>query len=257
MHSTSTTHPKIYIGNPAIAGEQLRLSYDNSLSQAYIRSGGEPSGTFKPLYIDASITTFGENSNGSVVFGPNGNGTNVNFTQQPIIGGYFMPFTRLFYNTSSTAVGNNISEASGNWTVPTGVYRIWYELYGSGAGGGCSGSQVLGGSGAGAGGVTMGFLYVTPGDSIAISIGILTYSLSRGILGGVMRSRILYLVWALVAQYITDYTFLYQAGTETYYNAGIVDLMYTISLTIMALGVISFSYTYDTNELMSTSTKIS
>ena len=94
-------------------------------------------------------------------------------------------------------------------------------------------------------------------EAIAISIGILTYSLSRGILGGVMRSRILYLVWALVAQYITDYTFLYQAGTETYYNAGIVDLMYTISLTIMALGVISFSYTYDTNELMSTSTKIS
>lgn len=87
-------------------------------------------------------------------------------------------------------------------------------------------------------------------EAIAISIGILTYSLSRGILGGVMRSRILYLVFALVAQYITDYTFLYRVGTGTYYNAGIVDLMYTVSLTIMALGVISFSYTYDPDELI-------
>jgi len=93
-------------------------------------------------------------------------------------------------------------------------------------------------------------------EAIAISIGILTYSLSRGILGGVMRSRILYLIWALVAQYVTDYTFLYQVGIETYYNAGVVDLMYTISLTIMALGVISFSYTYDTAESMGTSPKI-
>lgn len=90
-------------------------------------------------------------------------------------------------------------------------------------------------------------------EAIAISIGILTYLLSRGILGGVMRSRILYLVFALVAQYITDYTFLYRAGVGTYYNAGIVDLMYTISLTIMALGVISFSYTYDTDKLPDTS----
>src|SRR3989344_288741 len=78
-------------------------------------------------------------------------------------------------------------------------------------------------------------------EAIAISIGILTYSLSVGVLGGVMKPRILYLVFALVAQYITDYTFLYQVGTETYYNGGIVDLMYMTSLLIMSLGVISLN----------------
>ncbi len=75
-------------------------------------------------------------------------------------------------------------------------------------------------------------------EPIAVSIGILTYSLSRNILGGIMRSKILYIIFALVFQFITDYTFLYQAGTGTYYNGGIVDLLYTTSFMIMTLGVL-------------------
>ena len=73
-----------------------------------------------------------------------------------------------------------------------------------------------------------------------------------------MHSRILYLVVALMAQYITDYTFLFRAGIGTYYNAGPVDLMYTISLTIMALGIISFNYigNQDDNERKSTPAKV-
>lgn len=78
-------------------------------------------------------------------------------------------------------------------------------------------------------------------EAIAVSIGILTFSLSLGVLGGMMRPRILYLVFALVAQYITDYTFLYRAGSETYYNAGPVDLMYTTSLAIMVIGITLFA----------------
>src|SRR3989344_2715780 len=95
-------------------------------------------------------------------------------------------------------------------------------------------------------------------EAIAISISILTYSLSRGVLGGVMRSRILYLVVALVAQYVTDYTFLFRVGIGAYYNAGPVDLMYTISLTIIALGIISFSYVdnQDDNKGKSTLPKV-
>ena len=79
-------------------------------------------------------------------------------------------------------------------------------------------------------------------EAIAISIGILTYSLSRNLLGGIMQPRILYFVFALIAQYVTDYYFLYSVGVETYYNGGIVDLMYATSLTIMTLGIVSFAY---------------
>jgi hypothetical protein len=82
-------------------------------------------------------------------------------------------------------------------------------------------------------------------EAIAVSIGILTYSLSRKILGGVMKPRILYLVFALIAQYITDYVFLYRAGVGTYYNAGPVDLMYTTSFMIMFLGIAFFNLNHE------------
>jgi len=78
------------------------------------------------------------------------------------------------------------------------------------------------------------------GEAITISIALLTYILSRNILGGKMRSRILYIIFALVVQYVTDYLFLYQASAGTYYNAGVVDLMYMASFTIMAIGLLSF-----------------
>lgn len=77
-------------------------------------------------------------------------------------------------------------------------------------------------------------------EAIAVSIGILTLSLSHGILGGRMKKKVLFLIFALICQYLTDYAFLYTVGTGTYFNGGIVDLMYATSLTIMVLGIIQF-----------------
>lgn len=78
------------------------------------------------------------------------------------------------------------------------------------------------------------------GEAITVSIAILTYSLSRKLLGGKMRGRILFVIVCLLAQYITDYSFLYTVGIETYYNASFVDLMYASSLTLMALCLVCF-----------------
>jgi len=82
-------------------------------------------------------------------------------------------------------------------------------------------------------------------EIIAISIAILTYSLSRNVLGGIMKPQVLFIIFALIFQYITDYTFLYRAGIEAYYNAGPVDLLYTISFMIMTLVIISLGSTYE------------
>lgn len=89
------------------------------------------------------------------------------------------------------------------------------------------------------------FDYGSPlGEAITISIGILVYFLTRKTLGGTMKKRILYIIGALIFEFITGMTFLYQVGTETYYNAGLPDLMWTISFTIMSLGLVSF-FNYD------------
>lgn len=77
------------------------------------------------------------------------------------------------------------------------------------------------------------------GEAIPICIALITFELSRGILGGKMRNRILYLIFALIFQFITEYTFIYTAATGTYYNAGPVDLMYMTSFAIMSIGLVS------------------
>lgn len=78
------------------------------------------------------------------------------------------------------------------------------------------------------------------GEVIPVSIAIFTLFASKKYLGGKMRGRILYLIFAFSFQFITEYAFLYAVGNETYYNGGINDLLYAISYTIMSIGLISF-----------------
>lgn len=82
------------------------------------------------------------------------------------------------------------------------------------------------------------------GYAIVISMALTAYFLTKGVLGGKMKNRILLIIFALIVQNITDNTFLYQAGAGIYYNAGINDLMFATSFTIMSLGLIIFK-SYD------------
>ncbi len=83
--------------------------------------------------------------------------------------------------------------------------------------------------------------YYSPlGESVTISIAILSYFLSRKYLGGKMKHKILYILFAFIFEFITGMTFLYQAAIGTYYNGGINDLMFTTSFTIMSIGLIAF-----------------
>lgn len=79
------------------------------------------------------------------------------------------------------------------------------------------------------------------GETIVLSLTLITYSLCRNILGGKMKSRLLFVFVALLSQDITDYSFLYTAGIETYFNGSFVDLFYATSIIIMALCLLSFS----------------
>ena len=76
------------------------------------------------------------------------------------------------------------------------------------------------------------------GEAVYISIAILTFVQSRKILGGVMKGPATFLIMALMFQYISDYTFLYQANRGLWRTAGTGDFMYTISYLLMSLGII-------------------
>lgn len=82
------------------------------------------------------------------------------------------------------------------------------------------------------------------GQAIYVSLAILTYSLSRKLLGGIMKSRILFIIIALSAQYLSDSNFLYQNLNSTWVNGGYGDYIYFASYFLMTLGLIDFKSAY-------------
>lgn len=79
------------------------------------------------------------------------------------------------------------------------------------------------------------------GQAFYISLAILTYILSRSMLGGMMKSKVLFLLFALLMQYIADYTFLYQSSRGTWVAGGVNDLMYLTAYFLMAYGLTQFN----------------
>lgn len=72
------------------------------------------------------------------------------------------------------------------------------------------------------------------GQAMYVSLALLTYYLSRKTLGGVMQSKIRYILLALAVQYFADYTFLYQASQGTWVAGGVNDFLYLVSYFMMA-----------------------
>lgn len=83
------------------------------------------------------------------------------------------------------------------------------------------------------------------GQSIYVSIAMLTYLLSRDVLGGIMKPKILFILFALVVQYIADYMFLYKFKNEIWQTAGINEYFYLVAYFLMSLGIIQLETAFD------------
>lgn len=75
------------------------------------------------------------------------------------------------------------------------------------------------------------------GQATYVSLALLTYYLSRKILGGVMQSKIRYILIALAIQYCADYTFLYQTKQGTWLAGGLNDYLYLLSYFVMTMAL--------------------
>lgn len=76
------------------------------------------------------------------------------------------------------------------------------------------------------------------GQAIYISIALLTYTLTRNMLGGIMKSKILFILFALLVQFLSDYTFLFQSSRGIWTPHGINDFMYQVAYFVMVLGLL-------------------
>jgi hypothetical protein len=77
------------------------------------------------------------------------------------------------------------------------------------------------------------------GQAFFVSMALLALIMSREYLGGVMKRPLMFIVVALMFQYISDFTFLYQANAGTWYVGGVNDFLYFISYFLMALALIN------------------
>lgn len=75
------------------------------------------------------------------------------------------------------------------------------------------------------------------GEAIYVSIALLALLMCRDLLGGVMKKPIVFLIIALVFQYICDFMFLYQSYRGLWYVGGTNDYMYFVSYFLMTVAL--------------------
>lgn len=76
------------------------------------------------------------------------------------------------------------------------------------------------------------------GQVVYLSIALITYYLSGGLLGGIMKKRILFILIALAVQYFADFIFLYQNYNNTWVTAGPNEFLYLVSYFLMTISLI-------------------
>lgn len=80
------------------------------------------------------------------------------------------------------------------------------------------------------------------GQSIYLSLGLLTYLLSFKKLGGIMKGAILKVLFALSLQYVADYVFLYHYSRGLFLIAGLSDYLYLVAYAGMTIALINLSF---------------
>ncbi len=83
------------------------------------------------------------------------------------------------------------------------------------------------------------------GQATYVSLALLVFLLSKNFLGGLMRPKILLILLALVAQYVADYNFLYQASNQTWINGGYGDYIYLFAYFIMAMALVNLGSVFE------------
>jgi len=83
------------------------------------------------------------------------------------------------------------------------------------------------------------------GEACYISVAMVAYLLSRKMLGGVMKSGILLVIFALIVQYVADFTFVYQSNRGSYVAGKFDDLFYLIAYFAMTTALIKFRSIYN------------
>jgi len=82
------------------------------------------------------------------------------------------------------------------------------------------------------------------GQTFYISITLLSFLLTKKLLGGIMKYRIVFIFFALLLQYLSDFNFLFQNSHESWITGAYGDYLYLIAYFVMTLALLQFNIAF-------------
>jgi hypothetical protein len=83
------------------------------------------------------------------------------------------------------------------------------------------------------------------GQAIYVSIAFLALFMSRNVLGVLMKKPLLFLIFALIVQYFSDFMFLYEANLGNWHVGNINDYLYSLSYFVMLISLLKLGDTFE------------
>lgn len=78
------------------------------------------------------------------------------------------------------------------------------------------------------------------GQALFVSFAIVIFLKTKDVLGGVMRGRVMFILFSLIFQFVADTMFIYETRTDLWYAGGLSDLMFLISYFLMSIALFQF-----------------
>jgi hypothetical protein len=83
------------------------------------------------------------------------------------------------------------------------------------------------------------------GQAIFVSLALVAYYLAGKFLGGIMKMRVVFILFSLVLQYVADSFFIYKTINGTWYHADLSEYMFALSYAIMTFAFLQFLTVFD------------
>ena len=82
-------------------------------------------------------------------------------------------------------------------------------------------------------------------QALFVSMAISTFYITRGILGGLMKNKVFFILFSLVFQYVADSSFIYQTRVGTWLAGGSSDYLFVFSYFLMGVAFFEFAGAYE------------
>ena len=83
------------------------------------------------------------------------------------------------------------------------------------------------------------------GQSLYVSLGAVLFLLSGKYLGGLMKEKVLFILGALLVQYLADFYFLFLVSREIFDTAGLSELIYLLAYFFMTFALVRLESVFD------------